>query len=407
MICLAVLFILIFALTPSQMKQKVIFLALFLLIGKQLSAQTPALSEKSQISLLTCAAGDNLISAFGHSAFRVQDSVLGIDVVYNYGTFDFNRPNFYLNFVKGRLIFSLSRRRFDRFLFEYEMERRWIKEQILDLTLAEKNAFFSFLEHNHLPENRDYLYDPLLNNCSSVAGDILKELYGNAIVFDGSHLDKQYTFRELVRQNLEINSWSSLGIDVAFGSVVDRKATVQEHMFLPDYAMQQLRNTTKDGKPLVKRERTVLDYDETEQTGFFPLSPLFWLILLLLFTAILTYLDFKHGTRSRWLDFTLFLLTGLIGMLLLILWVATDHTSTPWNFNILWALPANLGMAYLFVFPQQLPQWFRKYLWVALGIIGIMIILWVIKIQVFPPVLIPLLLTLVVRYTYLLKFTKR
>ena len=127
---------------------------------------------------------------------------------------------------------------------------------------------------------------------------------------------------------------------------------------------------------------------------------------MLLFTTIVTYLDHKHGTRSRWLDFTLFLLTGLIGTFLLILWLATDHTSTPWNFNILWALPANLGVAYIFMFPQHLPGWFARYLWAALALLGIMIVLWVIKVQIFSPVLIPLLLTLAIRYGYLLKFAK-
>ena len=388
------------------MKQKFILLVCLILVGKQLHAQIPTLSEKSQISLLTCAAGDELYYAFGHSAFRVQDSVLGIDVVYNYGTFDFNRPNFYLNFVKGRLIYSLSRRSFERFLFEYELEKRWVKEQILDLTLDEKNQLLNFFETNFLPENRDYLYDPLLNNCSSITGTILKDQFGDEIVFDGSYLDQRYTFRQLVRQNLKLNSWASFGIDVAFGSVVDRKATVEEHMFLPYYAMRQIRNTTKDGKPLLARERTILDYNEIKQTSFFPLSPLFWFIVLLLFTAVVTYLDIKHSARSRWLDLTLFSITGLIGLFLFILWVATDHTSTPWNFNILWALPTNLAVVYVFIFPQQVPKWFKKYVMAALVCMGIMLLIWLFGVQIFSPVLIPLLLTLAIRYVYLLKFTK-
>ncbi|MEM9647689.1 MAG: DUF4105 domain-containing protein [Bacteroidota bacterium] len=389
------------------MKLRVFFLALILLSAERLFSQVPSLSEKSQISLLTCAAGDDLYSMFGHTAFRVQDSVLGIDVVYNYGTFDFNRPNFYLNFVKGKLIYSLSRRNFERFLFEYELEKRWVREQILDLTLEEKNQLLSFFEINYQPENRDYLYDPLLNNCSSISGNILKDQFGDAIVFGNSHLEKQYTFRQLVRQNLKLNSWSAFGIDVAFGSVVDRTATVQEHMFLPYYAMEQIRNTTKNGKPLLKRERTVLDYTELEQKNFFPLSPLFWFGLLFLFTLAVTYLDQKHGTRSRWLDFSLFTLTGLIGTFLVLLWVATDHTSTPRNFNILWAFPLNLFVSYVFIFKQKLPSWFLKYLYTAIGLLVLVLIVWVVNVQIFSPVLIPLLLTLAVRYLYLLKFVQK
>lgn len=388
------------------MRYRVFFCVLLLAFAQQAISQTPQLSEKSQISFLTCAKGDDLITSFGHSAFRVQDSTLGIDVVYNYGTFDFNRPNFILNFVKGRLIYSLSRSRFDRFLFTYEMERRWVKEQILNLNLEEKNKLFAFLEHNYLPQNRDYLYDPLLNNCSSIAGDILKQQFGDEIVFDGSYLDKQYTFRELVRQNLKTNSWSSFGIDVAFGSVVDRKATVKEHTFLPYYAMRQLNHTTKNGKPLVQRERTILDYEEFDVNSFFPLSPLFWFTLLFLFTATITYLDYKHGSRSRWLDFSLFFITGFIGVVLALIWFGADHTSTPNNFNLLWAFPFNFVIAFIYIFQNKLPDWFTKYLWIAIGLLLLTLIVWIFNIQSFSPLLILLLLTLAFRYVFLLKFAK-
>lgn len=389
-----------------SMNPKRFFFLVFILVGEILFSQTPQLTERSQISLLTCAAGDELYYAFGHSAFRVQDPALGIDVVYNYGTFDFDQPNFYLNFVKGRMIYSLSRRSFDAFLFEYEMEKRWVKEQILDLGLEQRNQLLAFFEKNYLPQNRDYLYDPLLNNCSSITGTILKGQFGDAIVFEGSHLEKQYTFRQLVRQFVDINSWSMFGIDLAFGANVDRKATVQEHMFLPYYAMEQIRNTTFNGKPLLKRERTILDYSEHPQQAFFPLSPLFWFILLLAFTSVITYFDHTHKTRSRWLDFSLMFITGLVGTFLLLLWLATDHTSTPKNFNVLWAFPLNLVVAFIFAFQDRLPEWSSKYLWSVLALIGLAILLWIIKVQIFSPLIIPLLLTLAIRYVYLIRYSK-
>lgn len=389
-----------------RMRPKYFFSFLLLLIGKVLFSQTPELTERSQVSLLTCAAGDELYYAFGHSAFRVQDPVLGIDVVYNYGTFDFDQPNFYLNFAKGRMIYSLSRRSFDAFLYEYELEKRWVKEQIFDLSLEQRNQLLAFFEENYLPQNRDYLYDPLLNNCSSITGTILKEQFGEAIVFEGSHLEKQYTFRQLVRQFVDINSWSMFGIDLAFGANVDRKASVQEHMFLPYYAMEQIRNTSLNGKPLLKRERTILDYNEHTQQRFFPLSPLFWFILLLAFTCAITYFDHTHKTRSRWLDFSLMFLTGLVGTFLLLLWFATDHTSTPNNFNVLWAFPLNVVVAFIFAFQDKLPEWSSRYLWSALGLIGIVLLLWIIQVQSFSPVLIPLFLTLAIRYVYLIRYSK-
>ena len=47
-------------------------------------------SSRLRISLLTCTPGEELYSTFGHSAFRVVDSTSLTDIVYNYGTFNFD-----------------------------------------------------------------------------------------------------------------------------------------------------------------------------------------------------------------------------------------------------------------------------------------------------------------------------
>jgi hypothetical protein len=385
------------------MKRTVLFLFLFILPFAISAQEIPQLSEDAQISVLTCGAGDQLYSAFGHTAFRVQDSALGLDVVYNYGTFDFDKPNFYTNFAKGKLVYSLSRRSFERFLFEYEYEKRWVKEQILALSNKEVNNLFRFFENNYRPENRDYLYDPLFNNCSNITGIILKEQLNDTVVFDGSHLKNHLTFRQLVREYLSLNSWGSFGIELAFGGITDRTASTEEHMFQPYYAMRQFQNTTKRGKPLVKRERTILNYPESEYQTVFTLSPLFWFLLLLCFVLIITYLDFKHGSRHRWLDFSLFLISGLVGTGILLLWLATDHIVTKYNFNFLWLLPTNAIVAFYLLKKQHNIVWLKKYLWAALIGIGLILVIWTLGIQVLSPLNIPLIVILVARYLLLLK----
>ncbi|RUA19470.1 MAG: hypothetical protein DSY83_00340, partial [Flavobacteriia bacterium] len=82
------------------------------------------------------------------------------------------------------------------------------------------------------------------------------------------------------------------------------------------------------------------------------------------------------------------------------------HTSTPNNFNVLWAFPLNVVVAFIFAFQDRLPKWSSKYLWSALGLIGIVLLLWIIQVQSFSPVLIPLFLTLAIRYVYLIRYSK-
>ncbi|AKA34069.1 hypothetical protein VC82_387 [Flagellimonas lutaonensis] len=370
------------------------------LLGAFASAQLPRLSQNARISVLTCGSGDELYSAFGHTAFRVQDSVLGLDVVYNYGTFDFDQPNFYLNFAKGNMVYSLSRTRFANFLLEYEADKRWIREQILDLDQVEKNKFLAFLEDNYRPENRNYLYDPLFNNCSNITANILEKLFDNQITYSYSHLEKRHTFRELIMQHLHWNSWSALGINLAYGSVVDREATPYEHMFLPYYTMYQLRNTTKNGKPLVLRERVVLDYDEHEQRSFFLTSPLFWLLLLFMFVAAITFLDYRHDHKNPWLDTVLLTLTGLLGFFIVFLWFFTNHSGTGGNLNILWAVPLNFILVFMLLFAGR-PAWYVQYLWFLLGLLALLLAIWVLGIQVFPVLVLPIMATLAIRYLYL------
>ncbi len=104
------------------------------------------LSTNATVSVITCGPGNELYSAFGHSAFRVSDPILGLDKIYNYGTFDFNAPNFYLNFAKGKLIYLLSTSDFSRFLRSYQYENRWVKTQVLNLSNEEVQQMFNFCE---------------------------------------------------------------------------------------------------------------------------------------------------------------------------------------------------------------------------------------------------------------------
>ncbi|MCG2461932.1 DUF4105 domain-containing protein [Flavobacteriaceae bacterium F89] len=386
--------------------KKIIFFALLLLVRWGYS-QIPELSARSQISVLTCGAGEDLYTTFGHSAFRVHDPSLGIDVVYNYGTFDFNPPMFYVDFARGNMIYSLSRAHFDDFLFEYEMQNRWVKEQILDLTPKESNELFQFLETNYLPENRDYKYDFLFDNCATRILAVLKKVYGEGLEFQDDYLDNQYTFRELIHQNLVANSWSSLGIDLALGSVIDKKATPYQHAFLPNYVFKQLNNSFLDNYPLVQKEVVLLDSKPMNTGSNFLWTPLFWILLLFVFVMLRTVLDFKNSVRSRRMDFFLFLITGLVGLLIFFLWFFTNHSTTANNFNILWAFPFNL-VAAIYIFRKNiLPLWMNYYLWGLLGLLGLTSVLWIFKIQIFSPLIIPLLIVLAVRYVYLLKCPNR
>lgn len=383
------------------MFRKILFLFLLLLQQVLGFSQGSELSPLSKLSLLTVGTGEDLAAKFGHSAIRIQDLTLGIDEVYGYGTYNFEDPNFYLNFVRGKLDYTITRYPYSYFERSYVVEQRWIKEQVLDVDLEQKKAIISFLETNLLPKNRFYKYDFLFENCATKIPEVFEETLGSALQFDYSHLEKRYTFRQLIHQNLAVNSWSNFGIDLALGSVIDRKATPYEHLFLPLYVYEQMKHTSLNGKPIVKSESVLLDIPpKKDQTPFF-LTPVFWLSLFMLLVFFITYKDFTKKRRTRWLDVFLFSITGLAGLLILFLWFLTDHNATKANFNILWAFAPNLIITF-YLIKKQLHQWIRTYVLLLLVLLLIGVALWLLKIQAFSILMVFILIALATRYLFLL-----
>jgi hypothetical protein len=385
------------------MCRKHIFFLSFFLLGLTTFGQEVALSPLSKISLLTVGTGQELAAKFGHSAIRVQDPTLGVDEVYGYGTYDFDDPNFYLNFTRGKLSYTISRIPFRYFKMAYEQEERWIKEQELDLDLQQRNNIVTFLENNLLPENKKYKYDFLFDNCATRIPMVFEKTLGPSFQFDYDYLQERYTFRQLIRQNLNPNTWSNFGIDLALGAVIDRRATPYEHLFLPIYVYKQMRHTTLGNGPVVKKESVLLDIPEKADRPIFLLTPVFWLGLLLLLVAFMTYKDHQGRTRRKWLDVALFSLTGLAGILILFLWFLTDHEATKENYNALWAFAPNLIVAF-FLTRQQLPQWMGPYMLLLMLLLGVTVVFWTIGLQSFSILLILPLLALAMRYLFLYRF---
>ncbi len=195
------------------------------------------LSQEARITLLTCSPGDELYSVFGHSAIRVQDPAYDLDWVFNYGTFDFSDPNFYTNFVKGKLNYILSVSEYHHFEYSYAMENRWIWEQELNITPYEKQYLFDSLRINRLPENRYYLYDFFFDNCATRIRDIFTEALERDILYDYQGLEQGQTFRELLMPYLAEKPWAKLGINLGLGLPADKRATPWDYMFLPDHMM--------------------------------------------------------------------------------------------------------------------------------------------------------------------------
>lgn len=386
------------------MKKKYAFILFFLLLIKPLQAQVQ-LSEYSEISIVTAGPGTELYEAFGHSAIRIKDPILQLDLIYNYGMFDFKQPNFYTNFTKGNMIYSLAKYDFKYFLASYKRNKRWVKQQVLNLNKQQKQDYFIFLENNALSKNKNYNYDPYFNNCATVLRDITSTILGDKVIFSDKNLPKNQSFRQLMDQETPWNTWGSFGINLVLGSKLDAKPNFKQYMYLPDYVYTIFKNSVvfikNQPENLVKREDILLDYKELKQE-ISMVSPFLIFCIISVIGIFFTYSDYKKKKRTKWLDFILLFATGILGVVVVFLWFFTDHATAPNNFNFLWAFAPNLVIAFLML-KQHPKKWLHAYFKFLIFMLGLMPILWILEVQLFPISTIPFLMLLFIRYFYISK----
>ncbi len=384
---------------------KKIFCLILLIINYQLliinstSAQ-PALpanrdSSRLRISLLTCTPGEELYATFGHSAFRVIDSNSVSDIVYNYGTFNFDDEGFYLKFVRGKLLYYISPESFAGFKQDKQIENRGITEQVLNLTASEKISIRHFLNENLKEENRYYKYDFFFDNCTTRLRDILKKQHDSSFCQEPV-MPAGTTFRQAIHQYLDQNGqrWSELGIDILMGLPCDAVMTVEQMQFLPDNLMKSLDSSNH---LMVLSHQNLYPVLQNDKNSTF--TPLVIFSLLLLCLILISLIS------SKWVNYFLqgfdglvFFITGVLGIIIILMWTATDHSMCKNNFNLLWAWPMHTVMAF---FISSKKRWVQLYFtFTAIGYL-LVLLLWFFLPQQMNPGLIPILILLIYRSTRL------
>ncbi|MGA0384103.1 MAG: DUF4105 domain-containing protein [Flavobacteriaceae bacterium] len=323
------------------MALRLLFLSISLVSTLVASAQE-SLSKVAQISVLTCSEGPELHAAFGHNAIHVYDPGKGIDEVYNYGTFDFGAPNFYVNFVKGKLDYFLSVTDYKTFSAYYAYVGREVVRQTLNLTQDQKEEIYRLLVENEQPENRHYRYDFLKENCATKIPELLAQSLGEdfkmSTVYDGHDL----TYRSTLHEHLSLYSWNRFGIDIVLGARVDQTLNTSSLVYLPKYLKSILNTSTSDSRPLVQNTHIELKKNLPQATPAFWTSPRFVLLVLMIYALLSLWLGKAKGV-FKLLDHTILLLAGVAGVLLTFLNFFAEHYATAYNFSLFWANPLLLA----------------------------------------------------------------
>lgn len=377
--------------TPKKVLLRLFFIFTFL------NFQHIAFSQDSshiRISLLTCTPGEELYSTFGHTAIRVTDSSSVTDYVFNYGTFNFEEPGFYTKFIRGKLWYYLSAENFQDFKYAYQAENRGITEQLLNMSAEEKIDLMRALYENVKEENKFYKYDFFFDNCTTRPRDMLVKYIKKPLVFERV-MPEGTRFRQAIHQYLDKNEkyWSKLGIDILLGAPTDAVMTTAHAQFLPDNLMKSL-DSCDQNPPLVAATKNLYSINaEKGNASFF--TPMVIFSLLLIVIVLLSFSNNKWAkTFIQGFDGMFFFFSGVLGILLVFMWIGTDHSMTKNNYNLLWAWPTNIIIAF---FVNSKKKWVANYFKLSTAALIIVLLSWFFLPQQMNNALIPIVLLLIYR----------
>ena len=311
---------------------KKLLLFIFLYSSVTLFAQNLMLSTKAKVSVFTCGKGTELYSTFGHTAIRIKDSVNSLDVVYNYGAFDFKTENFYLKFVKGDLQYFMIATSYEEFIYEYQYDNREVIEQTLNFTPFQKQQLFEQLNASLLSEDKSYTYKFIDKNCTTMVADKIDETIGKPIIQKVD--DKSISYRTVLYPYFEDHFWYKFGINIIFGERTDKKA---EQLFLPIELLNSLDELKIDGKPLVIEKTTVV-IGQNQKAPFSFFNSIYCVALAVLLIVI----------SNKKQVFLIYLFTlGLLGLFLSLVGLYSLHREVLWNYNVLLFNPMYVVLPFL------------------------------------------------------------
>ena len=329
------------------------------------------------------------------------------DYAFNYGIFDFDKPNFIYRFTKGETDYILGVTETWAFLEQYRERGSGVVEQVLNLTDEEKQKIWLALVENSRPQNREYRYNFLYDNCSTRPRVIVEKYVSGKIQYPDTL--PETTFRNLIHYYNRNNRVLTFGIDLVLGVPIDKPIGQEPQLFLPDKLMTVFADAKiacPDGtsRNLISETVQVIpEFPVNEAPD--DINPLLIAWLLFGIVLIISIVELKMKKYCSWLDVLLFFITGLIGCLLAFLMFVSEHPGTAPNYSFIWAHPLHLLLILLLLI-RPLRKAAGFYMGINAVILFLFLCCWKLFPQNFNPALFPIVLTLLIRSAAYVVFHK-
>ncbi len=349
------------------------FLLLFLFVAVLGFGQAIILSEKARTSVLTCDTGNESYSLFGHTAIRISDTENNLDVVYNYGAFDFRTPNFVAKFAKGDLQYFAVANTFSDFMSQYSYEQRSVFEQEILIPLTFKQKLFNNLNAVLSSSESYYTYKFIDKNCTSIVVDILNKTLESKIITKTFETDK--TYRSVLFPYFDNFFFEQLGTSIIFGTKVDKYS---DHIFLPFELYKSLQQTQFKNKLLCKESNTLLEFKKQAPNSWW--NNVYSYLLFLGFILII---------NNKFIDNFYLLVIGLLGIFFATVGFYSFHQELANNYNVLLFNPILLILVYFIVAKNK--KWIVNLAVLNIVFIGVYLIVMLNKVHLL--IVLPLLIT--------------
>ena len=293
-----------------------------------------------RIGVATMQPGEIFFERFGHNAIIVDDAASDGPLSYNFGFFDMSEPDFIGRFVKGDMRYYLARLRWHDDLQHYLDTGRGVSIQWLNLDDAQATAMAVALAENAKPENARYRYEYFTDNCATRIRDAIDRAIGGALKPQLESRSQGNTFRSEAVRLASPAPWMWLGFDVGLGPSSDQPMSRWEEAYVPMRLAASLREAKlADGRPLVANEQVVAPHLITPEPPEFQRAWWPWLLAGLAIAAVWSWLRARRPRVAAGIALMFWLTAGLLGAVMLGIWLGTEHRFGWANHNLMLLSP--------------------------------------------------------------------
>ena len=328
--------------------------------------------EDLDVEIYTFGPGPSLEEWWGHIGLKFRDNRLKYEIMYNWGMFSFDEQ-LIRNFITGRLRFWIGAEPVLPTVSFYRRQGRVIHAIPLQLTPEQKIKLAGIVATNMRPENREYDYEYIRDNCSTRIRDLVNILQDGTLAKTAKGQKGKDTFRGHINKVTANSLGMNLLINFLLGPSVDAHNSRWDDMFLPGeleeyFVEQQTKLFDKKGSASITGPVRVINQGKLDYPKF-PILYFPWDIGASLLISLAIILNTSLRTKlprtakallvleTRIVAFVL----GSVGTFLLFFNLFTWHTYTFWNENLFFGNPLTLALVPLAIVSLSKNLWAQKW----------------------------------------------